>query len=107
MEEVLTFGGEKRSEKRLTFEKLRQHLVKVYGRHFSIGIVVELRTPKHKERRCRSRYKGADKMKFKRAWKGFNNKLNPDDHRSRTMYRLLDHLQLKNPGIVLLGYNKR
>lgn len=100
---VLTFGGEKRSEKRLTFEKLRQHLEEVYGRRFSIGTVVELCTPRHKRRRCSLRYKGAAKIKYQRAWKGFNNKLNPDDHWSRAMYRLLDQLQLKNPKAMLLG----
>ena len=74
-----TFGGEKKCEKRLTFEKLRQHLITIYGRHFSIGTVAQLCAPRNERHRSSKRYHKAAKLRYQRAWKGYNNKLNPDD----------------------------
>ena len=96
---VLTFGGEKRSEKRLTIVKLRQHLMEVYGRHFSIGTVVELCTPKHKGRRCSQRFKGAAKIKYQRTWKGF---MSTCTHRTRYCSLPLDRYRWVHSSVYLL-----
>ena len=100
---MLTFGGEKKNEKRLTYEKMRQYVIKTYDRHFSIGTVVELCAKRHKRRKTSLRYKGVAKLCFRRAWKGYNLKLNPDSHWSRAMYKLMDKLQKDTEKSVLLG----
>lgn len=100
---MLTFGAEKKTEKRLTFEKLRQFLVKTYERNFSIGTVVELCAKKNKRRKASERYKGAANIRYQRAWKGWNVKLNPDNHWSRANYKLLDKIQKNTKQSLLIG----
>ena len=49
------------------------------------------------------RYKGVVKLRYRRAWKGYNLELNPDAHWSRAMYKMLDNLQKKTEKSVLFG----
>ena len=90
---LYTFGAEKKTEKRLTFEKLRQHLVSHYKRNFSIGTVVQLCAKRNKRHHTSLRHKQVANIRYMRAWKGWNIRLNPDAHWSRNMYKIIDKLQ--------------
>ena len=100
---MLTFGSEKKTEKRLTFERLRKHLESHHGRSFSIGTVVQLCARRHNRHRSSLRYKQAANIRYLRAWKGWNIKLNPDAHWSRSMYKLMDILQQNTPKSLMVG----
>lgn len=100
---LYTFGSEKRTEKRLTFERMKNHLESHYHRNFSIGTVVQLCAKRHRRHRSSLRYKQVANIRYLRAWKGWNIKLNPDAHWSRSMYRLLDVLQKNTEDSVIVG----
>jgi len=56
---ILTFDGNKAVEQKVTYERIRQHLEKKYGRHFSYGTTVELCVARNRRRKSATRYKGA------------------------------------------------
>ncbi len=47
---VLTFDRNSRVKSKVTYERIRQHLMKVYNRHFSYGSVMQLCIPRNKRR---------------------------------------------------------
>ena len=61
---VMTFGGDQIKEKRLTYKRLQQHLIKHYKEHISLGTVVELCAVKHKRRNASKRYKGIANLRL-------------------------------------------
>ncbi len=46
---VLTFDGNSRVKSKVTYERIRQHLMKVYNRHFGYGSVVQLCIARNKK----------------------------------------------------------
>ena len=88
----LTFIADKKIEKRLTYRRLQTYLQDFYKEKISIGTVVELTAKRHKRWRSSQRYKEAAQLRFRKATKGFNLKLQPDDHWSRSMYCQLEML---------------
>ena len=44
-----------------------------------------------------------EQLMYRRAWKGYSLRLNPDAHFSRVMYRLLDTVQTRTEGCVYFG----
>ncbi len=90
---ILTFDGNTRLKEKVTYEKIRQHLQKTFGRKFSYGTVIQLCVPRNKRRRSAKRYRGIAKVTSRRARKGFNLKLNPDEHWSAALYKGLSKLQ--------------
>ena len=54
---VLTFDGNIRVKSKVTYGRIREHLMKVYGRNFAYGTVVELCVARN-NRRSALRYKG-------------------------------------------------
>ena len=102
---VLTFDGNTRVKAKVTYERIRQHLMKVYQRKFSFGTVVQLCIARNKRRLSASRYKGVAKVTSRRARKGFMLKFNPDAHWSSALYRSLNHLQYQD-GRHILNVNR-
>ena len=93
---VLTFSGNTNLPQKVTYERIRQHLQKVYKRHFSYGTVVELCVVRNKRRKSSSRYKEVAKITTRRARKGFNLRYNPDSHWSSAFYKYLGQYQFKD-----------
>ena len=98
-----TITGNIKNSKRITFRKIREELMQHYKRNFSIGTVAELCAKRNKRRRASLRYKGVANIRFRKAWKGFSIKLNPDTHWSRSLYRNLDKLQKDNTNMSIFG----
>ena len=90
---VLTFDGNLKIGKKVTYQEIQQHLEEVYNHHFSYGTVVQLCIPQNKRRRSASRYQGLAKVTTRRAWKGFNLKYNPDSHWSAALYKGFNDVQ--------------
>ena len=90
---VFTFDGNTRVKEKVTYERLRQHLISVYKRNFSYGTVVQLCIARNRRRKSAQRYKGVAKITSRRARKGFQLKFNPDSHWSGALYRTLNVLQ--------------
>ena len=88
---VLTFDGNSRVKSKVTYERIRQHLTKVYNRHF--GTVVQLCIASKKRRLSSKRYKSVCKVMSRRARKGLMLKYNPDAHWSSAFYRNLSIIQ--------------
>jgi len=84
---MLTFDGNKAMEQKVTYERIRQHLEKKYGCHFSYGTTVELCVARNQRRKSAKRYKGAAQVTSRRAWRGFQLKYNPDNHWSCALYK--------------------
>ena len=93
---VLTFDGNRKLGKKVTFHTIQAHLEAKYHRKISYGTVVQLCIPRNK--RCKSavRYKGLAEVMQRRVRKGFTLKYNPDSHWSAALYRSLDHIQYKD-----------
>jgi len=72
---VLTFDGNVKVQKKVTYQIIEQHLEKVYNRHFSYCNVVQLYIPRNKRRRSAFRYKGLTMVTTRRAQKGFKFKV--------------------------------
>lgn len=100
---VYTFSRDPQKEKHLTFKLLQQKLEEHYGRHFSIGTVVQLCIPRNKRRLSSKLYKGVANIKYQRARKGFSLKYNPDTKWSRSFYKSLDKLQCDGTNSLLLN----
>ena len=64
---VLTFDGNTRVQKKVTYERIRQHLMTVYDEHYSYGSAVELCVARNHCRRSAQRYKGVAKVNSRRA----------------------------------------
>ena len=90
---VLTFDGNTKLNDKVTYEKIRQHLEETYNHKFSYGTVIQLCLPRNKRRRSAQRYLGIAKVTSRRARKGFNLRLNPDEHWSGALYRGLNELE--------------
>ena len=93
---VLTFDGNVHLKEKVTYERIRQHLVDVYKRNISFGTVVELCVARNKRRRSAKRYRGIARVTTRRARKGFTIKYNPDLHWSSAFYKGLNNLQYKD-----------
>ena len=93
---VLTFDGNTRLPQKVTYERIRLHLEKVYQRHFSYGSTVQLCVARNKRRLSAKRYGGIAKVTTRRARKGFTLWYNPDSHWSSAFYKGLNSLQLKD-----------
>ena len=102
---VLTFDGNTKVSDKVTYEKIRQHLEEVYHHKFSYGTVIQLCVPRNRKRSSAKRYLGIAKVTSRRARKGFNLRLNPDDHWSAALYRGLNELQYVD-GKDILNVNR-
>ena len=102
---VLTFDGNTRVKTKVTYERLRQHLMSIYNRHFSYGSVVQLCIARNCRRRSAQRYKGVAKITSQRARKGFQLKFNPDSHWSSALYRNLNVLEYTD-GRSIININR-
>ena len=102
---VLTFDGNAKLKSKVTYQRIQEHLEKVYKRHFSYGSVVELCVARNKRRRSSQRYKGVAKITTCRARKGFALKYNPDSHWSAALYKGLNSLQYVD-GRNILNLNR-
>ena len=90
---MLTFDGNLKIDKKVTYERIRQHLQEKYSRSFSYGTVVQLCVARNKKRRSATNYKGAALVTTRRARKGFELKYNPDNHWSAALYKGLNQIQ--------------
>lgn len=99
---VLTFDGNVHLKEKVTYERIRRHLVDVYRRHISFGTVVELCVARNKRRRSAKRYRGLARVTTRRARKGFTLRYNPDQHWSSAFYKGLNQLQYKDGTSSLL-----
>ena len=102
---VLTFDGNLRNVKKVTYERIRQHLMDVYGRSFSYGTVVQLCIARNRRRRSAARYHGLAQVTTRRARKGFQLRYNPDFHWSNALYRGLDYIQMTD-GVSIVNVNR-
>ena len=93
---VLTFDGNRRVGKKVTFRRIQDHLEAKYKRKFGYGTVVQLCIPRNKRRKSAARYKGLAQVTNRRARKGFTLKYNPDAHWSAALYRGLDEIQYRD-----------
>lgn len=93
---VLTFDGNTKLPQKVTYERIRQHLEKMYGRHFSYGSIVQLCVARNKRHLSAKRYRCIAKVTTRRARKGFTLRYNPDTHWSASFYQGLNLLQLKD-----------
>ena len=77
---MLTFDGNVRVKKKVTFKRIKEHLQSVYGEEISYGTIVQLCVARNK-RDCSAKiYWGVAKVTSRRARKGFSIKYNPDTH---------------------------
>ena len=74
---VLTFDGNLHVKSKAIFGRIRDHLIKKFGRNFAYGTVVELCVARNKRRNSAEHYKGLAKVTCRRARKGFMLKFNP------------------------------
>ena len=102
---VLTFDGNTKVKSKVTFNRIREHLQRVYQRSFSYGTVVQLCVARNKRRKSAVRYKGVAHVTCRRARKGFQLKYNPDSHWSNALYRGLNLLQYRD-GRHILNINR-
>ena len=93
---VLTFDGNTKVKRKVTFNRIRENLQSVYKRKFSHGSVVQLCVARNKRRTSAQRYKGVAHVTCRRARKGFQLKFNPDSHWSNSLYRGLSLLQYRD-----------
>lgn len=90
---VLTFDGNSKVAKKVTYKRIKEHLEEVYKCHFSYGTVVQLCIPRNKRRKSAVRYQSLAKVTTRRARKGFNLRYNPDSHWSAALYKGLNTVQ--------------
>ena len=72
---VLTFDGNANIKEKVTYRKIQKHLLKIYGRHFAYGTVVELRVARNKHQRSSKRYRGLANVTSRRVRKGFHSNI--------------------------------
>ena len=102
---VLTFDGNMRSAKKVTYKRIQQHLMNTYGRSFSYGTVIQLCIARNQRRRSAARYHGLAQVTTRRARKGFQLRYNPDFHWSNALYRGLDYIQMTD-GVSIVNVNR-
>ena len=102
---VLTFDGNVRVGKKVTFSRIREHLEEVFKRKISYGTVVELCIARNRRRRSAKRYRGVARVTCRRARKGFVLKYNPDAHWSAAFYRGLNKVQFED-GLNIVNLNR-
>ena len=90
---VLTFDGNSKLKEKVTYERIRQHLQDKYNHNFFYGTVIQMCVARNRRRRSAKRYRGVAMVTSRRARKGFNLRLNPDDHWSAAFYRGLNQFQ--------------
>ena len=64
---VLTFDGNTKVGKKVTFSNIQAHLQEVYKRKFSYGTVVQLCVARNRRRRSAANYRGVAKVTCRRA----------------------------------------
>ena len=94
---VLTCDGNRKVEKKATFRKIKEHLEMKYNRRISYGTVVQFCVARNR-RGSAVRYHGVVNVVSRRARKGFNVRLNPDEHWSSAFYKDLETLEYKDGG---------
>ena len=102
---VLTFDGNIRVNKKVTYSRIQEHLKEKYGCKLSYGTVVQLCIARNKRKRSAANYKGVAKVTTRRARKGFEIKFNLDRHWSNTLYRGLDFIQYTD-GSNIININR-
>ena len=102
---VLTFDGNIRNAKRVTYERIRQHLESVYKRTFSYGTTVQLCVARNQRRKSSARYKGLAQVTTRRARKGFQLRYNPDFHWSCALYQGLQYIEFTD-GRYIINVNR-
>ena len=102
---VLTFDGNTKLGKKVTYKRIQEYVEKVFGRKVSYGSIVELCIPRNKRRRSAKRYKGLARVTTRRARKGFTLKHNPDAHWSAAFYKGLNSIQYVD-GRFILNINR-
>lgn len=93
---VLTFDGNVRVKKKVTFRRIQEHLELLYGEKISYGTLVQLCIVRNKKYSSAKNYRGVAQVMSWRARKGFSIKYNPDTHWSGAFYRNLDIVQFKD-----------
>lgn len=89
---VLTFDGNVKIGKKVTYMRIKKHLEDVYQHKFAYGTVVELCIPQNRRRQSGRTYKGLAKVTTRCARKGFNLKYNPDAHWSPPFNTLMGQI---------------
>ena len=79
--------------KKVTYERIRQHLVRKYERNFSYGTIVQLCVAQNKRRCSSAHYKGLAQVTSRQARKGFQLRPNPDFHWSCALYCGIQFIQ--------------
>ena len=102
---VLTFDGNVRNAKKVTYKRIQQHLMSTYCRSFSYGTVVQLCIARNQRRQSAARYRGLAQVTTRRARKGFQLRYNPDFHWSNALYRGLDYIQMSD-GSSIVNINR-
>ena len=90
---VLTFDGNRKVKKKVTFCRIKEHLEEKYKATFGYGSIVQLCVARNRRRRSANNYREVAKVTCRRARKGFDLKFNPDCHWSCALYRGLDYIQ--------------
>lgn len=93
---VLTFDGNRKVRRKVTFGRIKTHLEEKYNTKFSYGTIVQLCVARNKRRKSAKNYKGVAHVTCRRARKGFELKYKPDSHWSNAFYKGLDMVQLKD-----------
>ncbi|CAB3988898.1 Chromatin modification-related YNG2 [Paramuricea clavata] len=73
---VLTFDGNRKVKKKVTFHSIKKHLEEKYKTNFSYGSIVQLCVARNKRRINAKNYKGVAKVTCRRSRKGFDLKFN-------------------------------
>ena len=91
----MTFDGERRRGKKVTYKSTQAYLEEKYGTKIGYGSIVQLCYARSKRHLSSKRYQNVAKITCRRAQKGFSVRINPDAHWSCALYRGLDYIQLK------------
>lgn len=93
---LLTFDGDRKRGKKVTYKGIKEHLEKKYETKIGYGSIVQLCAVRNKRLMSSKRYRGEAKITCRRARKGFTVRLNADAHWSCAFYKGLDFLQLQD-----------
>ena len=69
---MLTFDGNVRVKKKVTFKRIKEHLQSVYGEEISYGTIVQLCVARNKRHRSAKNYRGVAKVTSRRARKALD-----------------------------------
>ena len=101
MDRCLNIRWKPAVKQKVTYERIRQHLMSVYNRRFLYGTTVQLCVARNRQRKSAQRYKGVTKVTSRRACKSFQLKFNPDSQWSGALYRTLNVLQYSDSRPIL------